>query len=151
MQKTLIKGVETIGITVTFLCHDGKGNILLNLRSKNCRDEHGRWDVGGGSIEFGDSVENTLKKEIKEEYGSDVLAFEFLGYRDVFREQNGHATHWLSMDFEVLIDPKQVKNGEPNKFDDLRWFPKKSLPTPMHSQFPAFAKKYGKRVGLTHE
>ena len=69
-----------------YLCHDGKGNVLLNKRSTNCRDEHGAWDCGGGGLEFDDTVENTLKKEIAEEYCTDVLSYNFLGYRDVHRE-----------------------------------------------------------------
>jgi 8-oxo-dGTP pyrophosphatase MutT (NUDIX family) len=149
MTKTLAKGIDCIGVTVSFLCHDGQGNVLLNLRSVNCRDEHGRWDGGGGSMEFGDSAEATLKREIKEEYGADLLQFDFLGYRDIFREHNGVQTHWLSLDFKVLIDPAQVKNGEPHKFDDLRWFPLTQLPTPLHSQFPLFMKKYGSHLHIS--
>lgn len=148
MEKTLRKGVDCIGITTSFMCHDGHGNILLNKRSKNCRDEHGRWDIGGGSVEFGATIEETLRKEIKEEYCTDVLDFEFLGYRDVFREQNGQLTHWLSMDFKVLVDRSKVRNGEPRKFDGLQWFKLKDFPEPMHSQFPKFLEQYGARLGL---
>ena len=95
------KGKEFIGNSVVFFCHDGKGKFLMHKRSVNARDEQGKWDIGAGSMEFGDSVETTLRKEIKEEYSCDVLSFEFLGYREIFREQNGHPTHWMSLDFKV--------------------------------------------------
>lgn len=136
------KGFDFIGLTTSFLCHDGKGTILLNKRSTNCRDEHGRWDPGGGAVEFGMSAEDTVRKEIKEEYCTDVLDLTFLGYRDIFREQKGQDTHWLSLDFKVLVDREKVRNGEPHKFDDLQWFTLDHLPTPLHSQFPAFLEKY---------
>ena len=42
------KGIDFIGITTVFFCHDGKGKFLMAKRSKNARDEHGRWDIGGG-------------------------------------------------------------------------------------------------------
>ena len=71
----MIKGVDYPGVTVVFLCHDGKGNYLLGKRSKNCRDEQGRWDSGGGGLDLGSSVEETLKREIKEEYCTKVLEF----------------------------------------------------------------------------
>lgn len=148
MNTSLIKGIDFIGITVSFLCHDGKGNILLNLRSNNCRDEHGRWDGGGGGLEFGDTVEGTLRKEIKEEYCADVLEAEFLGYRDIFRQQDDIETHWVSLDFKVLVDPAQVKIGEPNKFDDIGWFSLSTLPSPMHSQFPKFMENYRRKFEL---
>ena len=86
------KGVDYIGNGVVYFCHDGEGHVLLAKRSKNARDEQGRWDIGGGGIEFNDTVINTLKKEIAEEYGTDVLDYEFLGYRDVHREHNNQET-----------------------------------------------------------
>lgn len=140
------KGEDYTGITIVYLCHDGDGNILLNKRSNNCRDEHGTWDPGAGGLEFGDTVENTLKKEITEEYCTDVLDYEFLGYRDVHREHNGKKTHWVGLDFKVLVDRKKVKNGEPHKFDKVEWFTLDRLPDPLHSQFPTFLKLYKNKL-----
>jgi ADP-ribose pyrophosphatase YjhB (NUDIX family) len=142
------KGEDYIGVTVSFLCHDGEGNVLLSKRGKNARDEHGRWDCGGGGVEFGDTVEGTLRKEISEEYCTDVLEAEFLGFRDVFREQNGTKTHWLSLDYYVRVEASKAGNGEPHKLDEVRWFPKDQLPEPMHSQWPKFREQYGERIGL---
>lgn len=73
------KGIDHVGITVCYLCHDGQGNVLLNKRGLKARDEQGRWDFGGGGLEFGDTIEATLKKEISEEYCTDVLDFDFMG------------------------------------------------------------------------
>jgi 8-oxo-dGTP pyrophosphatase MutT (NUDIX family) len=136
------KGVDYPGVTIVFFCHDGKGNVLLSKRGQNARDERGTWDAGGGGLEMHDTVEDTLKKEIKEEYGTDVLDYEFMGYRDLHRENDGKKTHWIALDFKVLVDKDMAKNGEPHKFDDVRWFPIDNLPTPLHSQFPTFLKKY---------
>ncbi|MFZ3020240.1 MAG: NUDIX domain-containing protein [Minisyncoccia bacterium] len=136
------KGVDNTGISIVYMCHDGNGNFVLSKRSKNCRDEHGAWDQGGGGLEFGDTVENTLKKEITEEYCADILEQEFLGYRDVHRVHNGEKTHWIALDFLVKVDRQKVKNGEPHKFDDVSWFNLNSLPEQLHSQFPFFIKKY---------
>jgi 8-oxo-dGTP diphosphatase len=140
------KGEDYIGVTVSFLCHDGKGNVLLSKRGPKARDEHGRWDCGGGGVEFGDTAEATLRKEIKEEYLTDVLDAVFLGYRDVFRELNGAKTHWLSLDYLARVDSASWGNGEPHKLDEVRWFPYRALPEPMHSQWPMFVEKYGNRL-----
>ena len=136
------KGEDYIGVTVVYYCHDGNGNVVFLKRGNNCRDEQGRWDIGGGGLELGDTVEDTLRKEIKEEYCTDVLDYEFLGYRDVHRENNGKKTHWIALDFKVLVDRAKAKNGEPHKFDDMGWFTLKNLPSPVHSQFPAFLEQY---------
>ncbi|HTR18794.1 MAG TPA: NUDIX domain-containing protein [Candidatus Paceibacterota bacterium] len=140
------KGADYPGVTVSYFCHDGKGNVLMSLRSNNCRDEHGRWDVGGGSVDFDETVEGTLKKEIAEEYCTNIVEQEFLGYRDIFREQEGTKTHWISFDFKVKVDPTKVKNGEPNKFLEVRWFKIGEFPKPMHSQFQPFLTKYKDRL-----
>jgi 8-oxo-dGTP pyrophosphatase MutT (NUDIX family) len=138
----MLKGIDHIGVSVIYFCHDGKGNVLMAKRSQQARDEKGMWDIGGGGVEFGETVEHTLRKEIKEEYNADVLSFEFLGFRDVHREHEGKKTHWVALDFKVLIDPTNVKIGEPHKFDDIGWFRLNNFPTPIFSQLPGFLEKY---------
>jgi 8-oxo-dGTP diphosphatase len=136
------KGVDYPGISIVFLCHDGEGNYLLNKRSLQCRDEHGRWDCGGGGLDLGEKVEDVLKKEIQEEYTTDILEYEFLGFRDVHRKNDEGVSHWITLDFKVLVDRKKVKNGEPHKFDEIQWFSLNALPEPLHSQLPAALQKY---------
>ena len=139
------KGVDFIGITVVFFCHDENGNFLMQKRSQNCRDEKGKWDIGAGGLEFGENVFDRLKKEIKEEYSTEIIKYEFLGYRDLHRvDEEGKKTHWLATDFKILIDKNKVKNGEPQKFDKIEWFNLENLPEPelLHSQEIIFFEKY---------
>lgn len=140
------KGEDFIGVTVSYLCHDGNGNVLLSKRGVNCRDEHGRWDCGGGSIEFGERAEETVKREVREEYLADALEIAFLGHREVFRENAGKHTHWVSLDYLVLVDREMAGNGEPHKLDAVEWFEFASLPEPMHSQWPLFLEQYRERL-----
>ncbi len=140
------KGFDHIGVTVSFFCHDGSGNFLMGLRSKNCRDEHGNWDIGGGALDFGQKIDDCLKKEIKEEYCTDVIGYEFLGYRDMHREHNGKKTHWIALDFKVLVDREKARNGEPHKFEDFGWFDLDSMPEPVISTMPYFLKLYRSKL-----
>lgn len=145
------KGVDYIGVTICFYCHDGKGNLLLQKRSEHCKDEQGRWDCGGGSIEFGEHHEDAVRRELKEEYGVIPKKITFCGINSVFRKQNGVDTHWLAIIYSVLVNPKEVKNADPYHIDKLGWFtPIKSgfkennLPKPLHSMYLAhleFVKK----------
>src|SRR3989338_7643465 len=136
------RGIDYPAIAVAFICHDGKGNFLFNKRSVNCRDEHGTWDFGGGGIDFGASIEETFLRELWEEYCVEPIAYEFLGYEDLFRELDGTKTHWLSMNFLVLVDRSKVQNGEPHKFDEIGWFRLDALPSPLHSSIPWTLEKF---------
>ena len=140
------KGVDYTGVTIVFACHDGAGRYLLSKRSSESRDENGAWSQGGGGLEFGDTIEETLRKEIMEEYCVDVIHFEFMGHRDVHREHGGVKTHWIALDYKVLIDPTRVENGEPHKADELGWFTLDNLPSPMYSQWPVFFEKYEEKL-----
>jgi 8-oxo-dGTP pyrophosphatase MutT (NUDIX family) len=140
------KGVDCVGVTIVYFCHDGEGKFVMAKRKNTTRDEHGRWDIGGGGLEFGDTVEGTLRKEIMEEYCTNVLDFEFLGYRDVHREHEGKPTHWIALDFKARIDPGMVAIGEPHKFDEVGFFTFDTIPEHTHSQFPAFLNAYRDRL-----
>jgi 8-oxo-dGTP pyrophosphatase MutT (NUDIX family) len=123
---------------VVFLCHDGDGRFVMAKRSERARDERGRWDIGGGAIEFGQTAEEALAAEIRQEYNGTVERSTFLGYRDVIREQ----AHWLALDFAVLVDPATIRNNEPHKFDDMGWFHLATLPSPVHPGVPGFFARY---------
>jgi 8-oxo-dGTP diphosphatase len=146
MPENFKKGVDYVGVCVVYFCHDGNGRFVMAHRNNNTRDEHETWDIGGGGLELGDTVEGTLRKEISEEYRTDVLDYEFLGYRDVHRMHDGKPTHWIALDFKVRVDPEKVKNGESHKFDEVRWFTFKTMPEKVHSQIPEFLRLYRKKL-----
>jgi ADP-ribose pyrophosphatase YjhB (NUDIX family) len=137
------RGIEHIGIAVVTICHDSKGNYLLGQRSDKCRDEHMRWDlIGSGGVEFGEKLEDTLNREVREEIGADVKGFEYLGFREVLREHDGKLGHWIAFDFKVEVDRSQVVNAEPEKCLELGWFKLGDFPQPMHSQLPIFLEQH---------
>jgi 8-oxo-dGTP pyrophosphatase MutT (NUDIX family) len=142
----LIPGQDYIGIAIVYFCHDGQGHFVMAKRSPAACDEQDRWDIGGGGLDYGLTIIETLKKEIREEYCAKVLAYEFLGHREVHREKDGIKTHWLALDFKVLVDKDEVKNGEPHKFDEIKWFTLDNLPTNLHSQLPTFFNLYHDRL-----
>jgi len=140
------KGKSFVGITTAFICYDGQGNIFLAQRSENTRDEHGNWDAGGGGLKFGQTLEQNLIREVKEEYNFTTISIQFLGYMDVFRNApDGEPTHWLAMFFTVLVNPAELNLNEPEMVDDSGWFTLDNLPTPMHSQFGPLLKLHGKK------
>lgn len=137
LKKDLKRGVDYIGVTVVFVCHDKDGRVLLHKRSQNCRDEQGRWDCGAGAMEFGESsFEEAVRREVIEEYCVDPTKIVHAGTTNVIREHIGKTTHWIAVLFSVYLDdPSAAKIGEPDKMDKIGWFHTHELPDPLHSQF----------------
>lgn len=129
------RGVDYIGISASFVVHDGQGRVLLQKRGQRARDENGKWDVGGGAIEFGESISEAVSREIFEELCVMPMSIDFLTVYDAFRVNKSIKTHWVAIMHAVQVDPDKVKIGEPDKIEEIGWFTSKTLPSPLHSQF----------------
>jgi 8-oxo-dGTP pyrophosphatase MutT (NUDIX family) len=143
-------GIDYVGISTPFYCHDGKGNLLFHKRSKNCRDEQGHWDTGGGKLDFGLTPEENVLKEVLEEYGCKGEINERLPALNIFREHDGIKTHWIALPFFIKVNPEEVKINEPEKIEEIRWFRLDNLPEPLHTgfrlgleRFREYFEKYG--------
>lgn len=108
---------------------DGKGNILLQKRV-----DDGKWGYHGGAVEIDESVEETLKREIREELNIEVDDMELLGvysgkeYHHVY--PNGDETSCIDI---VYICNKYHGEIELQKEEvlEVKWFNKDNLPDNM--------------------
>ena len=135
-------GLHYVGVTTPFYCNDGKGNFLFHKRSVQCRDEHGSWDPGGGKLEFGQTPEENVLREVMEEYGCAGKIQEQIPAHSVIREWEGKKTHWIAMPFFIEVNREEVKNNEPDKIDEIGWFTLTNLPDPLHTGFQHALKEY---------
>ncbi|MFC9328101.1 NUDIX hydrolase [Kitasatospora sp. NPDC057015] len=119
-------------VSCVFVCHDGAGRILLARRGAGARDEPGTWDTGAGALEYGESFESAVAREVREEYSAPALSIETIGVRNILR--GDPVSHWVAVVFAVEVDPARVAIGEPHKFDELGWFTADAPPSPQHSQ-----------------
>ncbi len=132
-KQDLQRGTDYIGVTVVFFCHDGEGNLLLHKRSEHCRDENGLWDCGGGSMEFGETFEEAVSREVEEEYCVKPIEITQVATTNVIREHNGRMTHWIAQIHAVHVPKDGVAIGEPKKMDEIGWFSTDDLPEQRHS------------------
>lgn len=141
------KGVSFVGVSTCFYVYDRTGRHFMAKRSSKARDEQGSWEIGGGGLKWGLDAEENLRREVKEEYNATPERITFLGYRDVHRRlKDGTPTHWLALDFAVLVDPEDVKINEPEMFDDSGWYTLDNLPDPLHSQQLTFFRQYRSKI-----
>ncbi|MFC8448034.1 NUDIX domain-containing protein [Kitasatospora sp. NPDC057223] len=127
-------------VSCVFVCHDGGGRVLLARRGAGARDEPGSWDTGAGALEYGETFESAVAREVREEYTAEALAIHTVGVRNILREDP--VSHWVAVVFAVEVDPARVAIGEPHKFDELGWFTPEALPSPQHSQLAATLELY---------
>lgn len=137
-------GIDFIGVSVAFYCHDDQGNFLLHKRSNKCRDEKGSWDFGGGQVELGETLEDAILREVKEEYGVMGEIEKQLSAHSLLRIHEGLKTHWLIITFIVKVDRKKVLISDPEKMLKLYWSKLNNLPKPLHTGAQFTLNKYKK-------
>lgn len=142
------KGISFVGVTASFICHDGNGKVFLAKRSNKARDEHGHWDGGGGGLKHGETLEETVIREVKEEYNASVLKLDYVGHLEVFRtNESRQRTHWVAFFHAVKVDPSQVRIMEPDIFEESGWFTLNNLPTPLHTVWQGpLLETYGDKI-----
>lgn len=118
------RGKDYIGVGVGAVIINDSNEILLLLRSKE--PEVGRWTIPGGTVEFFETVENAIIREVKEEIDITVKIVDLLGVTNHIVHNEG--LHWVSPAFLVNIEAGTPKNMEPDKHSEMRWFPISDLP-----------------------
>lgn len=114
-----MRGVDYIGVGVgAAIIKNGK--LFITKRGKKAKNERGKWEIPGGSVEFGETFEKAVKREIKEEHGIEVEIIELLGICDhIIPNEN---QHWVSPTFICRIKKGIPKILEPEKCDEFGWF-----------------------------
>ena len=117
--KTMRKGIDFIGVGVGAAMFKN-GKIFLARRGPKARNEKGTWEIPGGSVEFGETFEQALKREIKEELGIEIELGELLGVCDhiIINEKQ----HWVSPTYFCKVKRGTPKIMEPEKCDKIGWF-----------------------------
>ncbi len=96
------------------------GRILL-VKRKN-EPNRGRWALPGGLVELGETVENAVKREVREEVGLDIRLIGLLDVADdIHYDSRGRAKyHYILIDFLARpIGGKVRLNSESSTF---KWF-----------------------------
>ena len=120
------KGTDYIGVGVGAVIFNSDGKVFLAKRGREARNESGRWEFPGGGVEFGETLEQALVREVMEEYG---IAIEVQALFDVVnhiipREKQ----HWVSPTYLCRIKCGTPCIREPNKCDEIGWYNLREIP-----------------------
>jgi len=118
-------------VGATLLAINEANELLLIKRTDNAC-----WGVPGGSMELGESLEDTLKRETREEIGVDLTDFEFFGVysgdSQYYKYPNGDEVYVVANVFvtrvqieHMIVDP--VEHSE-SRFFDIHHLPENISP-----------------------
>lgn len=123
LEKVICGGITMPKIIVTggAIIKDEYGRILLQKRS-----DYGNWGLPGGAMEPGESIEETMVREVKEETGISLQAYHFMtvytGKRLMYTYPDGNEVVFVMFLFEATIDTKGMllADGKTLDFKDER-------------------------------
>jgi len=123
----MLKGIDCIGVSVGAVIVNNRGEVLLTKRSQKTRNEQGKWETPGGAVKFGEKREEAVKREMMEELGVEIEIVRVIHTSDeILTDQK---QHWVPTCYLVKIKTNQEpKIMEPEKCDEIRWFPLNKLP-----------------------
>ncbi|MCA0228139.1 NUDIX domain-containing protein [Patescibacteria group bacterium] len=109
----------------TFVFREGK--FLMQQRQGSHGE--GSWSVPGGHLEFGETPEETSKREVLEETGMDIKDVKFAAVtNDYFSDDGKHYVTWWTMSEWHSGEPYIT---EPDKCTAQMWVDFSSLPEPL--------------------
>ncbi|MCL5433169.1 MAG: NUDIX domain-containing protein [Patescibacteria group bacterium] len=138
------KGIDFIGVSAGAMIFNDKNELFLSKRSKKTSNERGCWETPGGSVDFGEALEEAIKREIKEEYGVEIYIIEQFPAADHLIPKEKQ--HWIATTFLAKIKKSQTPRIlEPHKCDGIGWFKLNKLPKPLSIITKLDLKYYRKR------
>lgn len=124
------RGVDYIGVSAGAMIINDQGELFLSKRSQKATNERGCWETPGGAVEFGETLIQTVKREILEEYGVHLQIIKQFPAEDhiILAEKQ----HWVATTFLAKIKyAEKPIIKEPDKCDAIGWFSLDKLPIPL--------------------
>jgi 8-oxo-dGTP diphosphatase len=102
---------------------NSKGEILLGKRAKDSLTYPDFWGLPGGIIEYGETIKDTIKREIKEELGINSKFIRY-GKPAVQLPAKDSPFHYLSIIAYCSVKEKPLAKDETS---EVRWFKPKEI------------------------
>jgi 8-oxo-dGTP diphosphatase len=113
-------GIDYIGVGVGALIFNSEGKFFMTLRGPKAKNERGKWEIPGGAVEFGETCEQAIIREVFEEYGIRIQVKDLLQICDHIIPDEKQ--HWVSPTYICEIVEGLPVIQEPEKCSDMGWF-----------------------------
>jgi 8-oxo-dGTP pyrophosphatase MutT (NUDIX family) len=95
---------------VRLIVQDDHGRVLI-LKRRDTTYGEGAWCLPGGKVDYGQTVEEAARQELREETGLECLSLRFLFYQDSLPVAPG-AMHGINFYFDCTASGTVVLNEE---------------------------------------
>lgn len=117
-------------VVVEGICIEGD-EILLVKGSRGLND--GRWSLPGGFLRFGETPEEGILREIREEVGTDARILRFAEVQGKMGQKTG--LHWIMLFYRTTLlgEPRP----DPDEIAEARYVPLRDAPGMLHDSVMA--------------
>lgn len=142
MIKRLYPSQPVVGVGAIII---ENGKILLEKRKNE--PGRGKWTIPGGIVELGESLEQTVQREVREETGLEVEKPELIDVvNQVISDENGKVKyHFVIVDYFVKLKGGSLSAS--SDAEELRWVPLGEVEKyDLTNTFRAFIKRNRQRL-----
>ncbi|MGP1583133.1 MAG: NUDIX domain-containing protein [Candidatus Altimarinota bacterium] len=103
-----------------------RNNNILLLKRKNTPWMNGYWGIPGGRLDAGESMTHGAIRELREETGL-TISDENIAFKSIVqhKDERGERIYFIIQVVDINEEPQ---NREPEKCEDMQWFPLNNLP-----------------------
>jgi len=122
-------GYDFPGVSVGTIIFNSQNQVFLSKRGDNAKNERGCWEFPGGGVDFGETLQAAITREMQEEYGVAIKLVEQLPAQNHLLPEEGQ--HWVPTCFVSRLMSGKPRILEPDKCSAIGWFSLDALPTPL--------------------
>lgn len=112
-------------IGVAAVIWNDRQEVLLIRRTKEPRK--GQWSLPGGKVEFGESLEDAVRREVREETGIEIALLGLAGVAETFLDASVGAAdvHFVVIDYSARMVSGEAKAA--SDAADATWFTRAAI------------------------
>lgn len=123
MENNLKNGRDICGVTQKAFVFNGDDKILILKRTETAPSRPNKWDLPGGSLDFGENPYESIEREIKEEAGLEV---QYVAPFDIWSEIDQDGEFWTTIAYRVEVKSTEVKLSY--EHSEFKWVTKEDFP-----------------------
>lgn len=107
--------MKRIDIVYAFIVNEDKTRVMMVQNRNNEQN----WTLPGGTVELGETLEQALIREVKEEAGVDIAVYGVLAVNEVIFEEREE--HYLLLTFRAEIVGGREQTLVPDEISAVSW------------------------------